>query len=216
MSSKRYRWKFVNIDFHCSSYYCDSDEDPHSGGAQKDIPPRGHAKIRLNLARTYGRTQIWNPTSGVRELVQNWFDGILQKYQVEADDVVVVEKTRSKKSENCNIPLASTDPQPKKIVFSASIPLQSNGGKPPCVAQVIYTDNGNPLRRKLELINFDVALLRKNLLMGQTSKQEDANAIGGHGEGMKVGKGDFLFPSINDNCHVMLIQTYRDPGFETQ
>ncbi|KAK0245267.1 hypothetical protein EDD85DRAFT_12522 [Armillaria nabsnona] len=169
------------------SYYCDSDEDPHSGGAQKDIPPRGHAKIRLNLARTYGRTQIWNPTSGVRELVQNWFDGILQKHQVEADDVVVVEKTRSKKSEICNIPLASTDPQPKKIVFLASIPLQSNGGKPPCVAQVIYTDNGNPLRRKLELINFDVALLRKNLLMGQTSKQEDANAIGGHGEGMKVG-----------------------------
>ncbi|KAK0197977.1 hypothetical protein F5146DRAFT_1218655, partial [Armillaria mellea] len=49
------------------------------------------------------------------------------------------------------------------------------------------TENLSNLRRKLELINFDVALLRKNLLMGQTSKQEDANAIGGHGEGMKVG-----------------------------
>lgn len=130
----------------------------------------------LNISRWYGRRDVWTPTAGFRELVQNLWDGVMETYDLAPDDIIVQETTPEKRG-----------------AFSFKIQR----------VDCLDTDRNTPGRGllaeikwrpqdKLQLINYGVRLSRDILGLGDTTKRDRMgrakHLIGGHGEGLKIGK----------------------------
>lgn len=183
-----------------------SDDDSDSENSSDDaMEPPSHEAIlergyteSLNLGRSYGRTSGWAAEQGVRELIQNCWDGSLQNKHYR------VKRTSSSSHPTDDTPLPRVVESSKEttrtikgqrvtehaIIFDAYSMSHKAGGteKKGHLFQIHFS----PDKKVLKPINFDVALDRDILVMGNTSKTFDVNkevkTIGGHGEGLKIGQ----------------------------
>jgi hypothetical protein len=138
--------------------------------ARPEIQKALRARRSLNIHRNYGDPNVWHVKSGVREILQNFWDGLLQKDDEEIrkpSDINIVEVTTRGKA------LSFTAYDRRK---------QTATNKGEEIGYIKYTPG-----KKLEVVNRGVALKRTHLLMGKTSKGGGRNTIGIHGEGMKIG-----------------------------
>ncbi|KAJ7164554.1 hypothetical protein C8R43DRAFT_987452 [Mycena crocata] len=161
----------------------------------------------LNIHESYCRRSNWNPAAGIRELIQNLYDGVLQSYGVTPDKIDVEEQSES---------------QGQGVVlfrfFKKKTTAHCRRAGYGCLASIAFTPQGKlkprslsavrdqcedptskmPRRQaakkhsELELINHGVQLSSDVLRMGNTTKTSDeipveSYLIGSHGEGMKVG-----------------------------
>jgi hypothetical protein len=135
----------------------------------------------------------WGDREGVRELVQNWYDGILRSYRLSGFRDIEIIKSCSRKGKN--------------FQFDAFRRLQAPGpssshaqkGHRPVLGYIKFIDKEkddddivgmgrSPVNTELILYNARVQLTQQVLGMGVTDKrQTELDFIGGHGEGMKVG-----------------------------
>ncbi|KIK55372.1 hypothetical protein GYMLUDRAFT_843411 [Collybiopsis luxurians FD-317 M1] len=136
--------------------------------------PRQPTRQGLNISRGY--CPRWKTWDGVRELIQNWRDGLLNRSSRTFNDLVIIESKPDKKG---------------KIIISAwPKSLETKKRKADnTLGRIIYTPQSDNKPSKLELINSDVSLGRKILAIGYSNKRSgNGKFIGGHGEGMKVGE----------------------------
>ena len=141
----------------------------------------------LNIKRKHTKKTRWNASCGVRELIQNLWDGILQRRGIDPWDVEVV-KDQSPKSGVVTFNFYGAHNQPRGFTAppaarrKSTIQPQRNDQSQLC-AKISYSPN----LKELKLVNYGVSLDRNILSLGTTSKKEASHAIGGHGEGLKVG-----------------------------
>ncbi|KAF8339681.1 uncharacterized protein EI90DRAFT_3037463 [Cantharellus anzutake] len=139
---------------------------------------RKRNSVFLNMKQTYGKTSAWNPTTGVRELLQNLWDGILERFSLSPWEIDVSEHIDTKNNKiNFKFRYINSTP---------AMRLQLRWQPDTLLGEVKYS----PKRQLLELVNYHVSLKRDVLMLGTTSKESNRisqYAIGGHGEGLKVG-----------------------------
>lgn len=130
---------------------------------------------------SYGLSTDWGAAEGVRELLQNLWDGAIQN-EVHGGDrsPVEIEVKESSKA------VRKQGVKTMDIFFDGYSTRSRKGGheKDGRVFKVHYS----PSSRTLKLINYDVSLPKKILIIGKTSKSKNAHTIGGHGEGLKMGQ----------------------------
>ena len=135
----------------------------------------------------------WKTREGVRELIQNWYDGVREQ-------AIGITDSNNLASMNTNMPLLA----PRRVVIS---PPQAQVYSGKVVTRFLAAvDNRlvgvleySEVESTLRLVNAHVALPRKVLLLGASGKRaapsmEDAfrkTFVGQFGEGMKV-CGDWL------------------------
>lgn len=133
----------------------------------------------LNMLETY--CPKWTFWDGIRELVQNWRDGLL-KNGGSFDDVEITESVKAAKitfwAKRNGLTLGRIVFTPPKPTPNPAEPSKSNAPK----------HTSAKTKGKLEIINNGVSLTRDNLALGVDSKRSNKKSIGGHGEGMKVGE----------------------------
>ncbi|XP_069107413.1 uncharacterized protein [Argopecten irradians] len=145
-------------------------------------------QIALTLTARYASS--WGSWEGVRELVQNWHDGIydsvsqrglslISKYEV----MFCEEKTDM----FCQ-------------VFKACL-VDSDTLKEVILGRLIYKKLGS----KLYLINGCTELHKKILLLGYSGKSSNKEVIGQFGEGLKVGA-----LALVRNGHLVTMETSKD------
>ena len=158
--------------------------------------------IRLSLTAQYAPS--WKTWEGVRELVQNWHDGVfasLEKMEIapsakskvaflsckENDPPLQVYKAvlrAGNSSEDTNSSATLTN-QTQKCVqtfdFTLSDHRKEEGGVE--LGRIVYSPTGE----RLTLVNYDTELMRKVLLLGFSKKASSKEVIGQFGEGLKVG-----------------------------
>jgi hypothetical protein len=116
--------------------------------------------IPLSLTEDYA--PAWGVWEGVRELVQNWHDGCLEQTSVAG---------RIRWESHAD------DAAGALQRFEA---VDADGGR---CGTALY----DPWLQRLTLVNRDVSLERRVLLLGTSRKAHAAESIGQFGEGMKVG-----------------------------
>ena len=129
------------------------------------------SRINLNLTENYAPS--WKTWEGMRELVQNWHDGILEVAQdngcsisdghlvfkkYEDSDTIVYHAIPRNRGIDLNEPLSITG----SLLYQKSL------------ERVIFINSRTKLHRKI-------------LLMGYSKKLKSSNIIGQFGEGLKVG-----------------------------
>ncbi|ESO88031.1 hypothetical protein LOTGIDRAFT_234797 [Lottia gigantea] len=126
-------------------------------------------KIPLTITSSYARH--WGEWEGVRELVQNWHDGV-----------------HSTLASLESIPIGKNIVQFKGHVsgysaeFDAFIEDEKKGN------QILLGNlNYDGLTSKLKLTNYKTCLQKKILLLGYSAKAEKKEIIGQFGEGLKIG-----------------------------
>ncbi|KLO11258.1 hypothetical protein SCHPADRAFT_930061 [Schizopora paradoxa] len=152
-------------------YYSEEDDGPN-------VPDRldrvgRNLPARLNISIRY--TPTWGFDEGVRELLQNWRDGLLEipgrhisivDVSIEFNDL----KPRSGTKFEFN---AYDNSNPRQLLGKISFhsKVSSNGAE----------------KSTLEIMNRFITLDKEHLSMGDSSKKFKHEFAGGHGEGMKVG-----------------------------
>ena len=114
--------------------------------------------VSLSLTEDYAPS--WGVWEGTRELLQNWHDGCLDG------------------SVGAGVRWQNDSDEPATLQrFEA---VAANGCS---VGTAVY----DPVRERLLLVNRDVELQRRVLLLGASEKAHTAESIGQFGEGLKVG-----------------------------
>ncbi|KAL9965928.1 hypothetical protein ACROYT_G029795 [Oculina patagonica] len=155
--------------------------------------------ISLSLTSQYAPS--WKTWEGIRELVQNWHDGVfssLEKLQggskvdflcckendlllyravIKAENRVSFE--RNTKEKNNFDGLTNQTQKRDHQTFDGS----PQDGHRLELGRIVYS----PAKEKLTLINRDTELMRKVLLLGFSKKASSKEVIGQFGEGLKVG-----------------------------
>lgn len=176
--------------------------------------PRAKRKVLyLNIEPDYAPD--WTPSDGIRELIQNWHDGILQTFDMHAERLAqsIVEEDLTKKSKGICFLAHESKTLPKERKRENAFGLIE----------------WNPDRRELKLFNRDVVLPLEVLKIGKTNKLEkkaDLGLIGGFGEGMKVTRISFIHDGSESSCAGRHKRNYtgrfdsqrrvRTSGFETR
>ena len=151
-----------------------------------------HERI-ISLSLTEDYAPSWGVWEGVRELIQNWHDGCL-------DHGDQLSFTRAD--------LRCAD---AGAVFHCHSVLSGA-----CIGSLVYDAS----KHELKIVNRDVALHRKVLLLGSSHKAVTHEAIGQFGEGMKVGtlallrEGRSVSMSTRDE-HWQWLRQY-DQAFDTR
>ena len=117
----------------------------------------GTCSIALSLTEDYAPS--WGMWEGVRELVQNWHDGLLEHAEL-ASSIVWEQSDLGHGSRR--------------------VEAMSAGRS---VGTIIYCADSE----RLTIINRNVGLPRRTLLLGSSQKAQSGETIGQFGEGMKVG-----------------------------
>ena len=153
---------------------------------------------RICLSLTEGYAPMWKTWEGVRELIQNWRDGLQQTLLDKLEELVQDEDSAMEMMKAIKIDTRCDRKEIDKAsgqvyIFTASAALpaspedaQDPGGKR--VRANLGTAEYSSEQKQLSLVNHNTELTRQVLLMGYTSKakQEDY-MIGKFGEGLKVG-----------------------------
>ncbi|KAI0055757.1 hypothetical protein BV25DRAFT_1832890 [Artomyces pyxidatus] len=145
--------------------------------------------IDLNIERGYGRSRsasrAWGAAAGLRELIQNLFDGILEYKNLQPHELRVEEVPAGKRVDptapfvgeceqefhlflyDANLAAGSTKQQLQPLGYVAWRPSTSNNGD-------------------LEL--FNVGQMSKSAwAMGHSTKKKDKKFVGQYGDGAKIG-----------------------------
>ena len=158
--------------------------------------------ISLSLTSQYAPS--WKTWEGVRELIQNWHDGVLaslEKMKIatsarskvsffsceEKDSFVykaVITTGNSSEGANSSATLTNrTSTQKCDQTFDGSLSDDRKGERSVELGRIVYSQ----ARERLTLINHDTELMRKVLLLGFSKKASNKEVIGQFGEGLKVG-----------------------------
>ena len=168
------------------------------------------SKKSVSLSLTSQYAPSWKTWEGIRELVQNWHDGVfssLEKMQLDCKTEMLP------RSSVAFLPCKEGDLLVYKAVLattgnsffyeemtklnSSSDDFQSVNGKfdrtfestrdqqqrNVVLGKIVYS----PFRKKLILVNYNTELMRKVLLLGFSKKASSKEVIGQFGEGLKVG-----------------------------
>lgn len=162
------------------------DTSPDSKQADLEAPTKNgkpsYGRLATILCKDYGDEDVWNPRAGVRELIQNLWDGAATEYgyttfEIEADEIT---------SKRAYSPIIFN-------VYPISLPVakrtgeEGRYGEEGRLAWIKFTPHKDPTKTKLELVNHGVSLPRKIFGLGGSTKRGVEGAIGGHGEGLKTG-----------------------------
>ncbi|KAK6864253.1 hypothetical protein PG995_000781 [Apiospora arundinis] len=120
--------------------------------------------IHTNLRSTYGTR--WEPWEAFRELVQNWRDGIIRSFDLDEKEFKVI---REQKSEF-------------EILYKALAPADTHSGQ--CLGYIRFS--GNEKGGRVELVNRNASIQPGHFDLGGTTKRDDKNQAGVHGDGLKV------------------------------
>lgn len=158
--------------------------------------------ISLSLTAQYAPS--WKTWEGVRELVQNWHDGVfasLEKMKItasarskvvflsceEKDSFLYKAVLTAEDTTSLNSAILTNRTQKCDQTFDGSL---SDDRKDSCkeersveLGRIVYS----PARERLTLVNHDTELMRKVLLLGFSKKASNKEVIGQFGEGLKVG-----------------------------
>ncbi|OWF51344.1 uncharacterized protein LOC110449313 isoform X2 [Mizuhopecten yessoensis] len=141
--------------------------------------------IPLTLTAKYASS--WGTWEGIRELVQNWHDGIYGSISqrgislISEYEIVFCEEGSSNRFKAC---LVISDTKEEILL-----------------GRLIY----NQLESKLTLINSFTQLHKKILLLGYSGKSSSKEIIGQFGEGLKVGA-----LALVRNGHLVTMETCKD------
>ncbi|XP_060065602.1 uncharacterized protein LOC132545939 [Ylistrum balloti] len=141
--------------------------------------------IPLTLTAKYAST--WGSWEGVRELVQNWHDGIYDTVNqrgvslISKNEIIFCEEGNNHNFKAC---LVNSDTREETIL-----------------GRLIY----NQFENKLTLINSCTELHKKILLLGYSGKSSSKEIIGQFGEGLKVGA-----LALVRNGHLVTMETCND------
>ena len=162
---------------------------------------RFDASPTLTLSLTSGYAPHWTRREGVRELVQNWYDGCNSNLHA------LNQRLAASRPPNTTTPAAlyslsisrTSTPSPAAadsghVLYQASA---SHSSRPPLhLGSILH----HAPSRTLTFHNNAVSLSRAILLLGHTSKRggsgEAAGMVGSFGEGMKVG----MLALLRDGC----------------
>ena len=157
--------------------------------------------VSLSLTAHYAPS--WKTWEGVRELVQNWHDGVfasLEKMKItsarskviflsceEKDSLlykaVLTEGNSSEDTNSLNSATLTYRTQKCDQTFDGSLSDDRKEERSVELGRIVYS----PARGRLTLINHDTELMRKVLLLGFSKKASNKEVIGQFGEGLKVG-----------------------------
>ncbi|KAK1221579.1 hypothetical protein PQX77_015592 [Marasmius sp. AFHP31] len=158
--------------------------------------------ISTNLTEQY--QEDWGDREGIRELIQNWYDGIIRQHRLRSSQDVEIIKTTPKNGKSFRFDAyrkslgsiqassSKSNGKPERVALGY-IGFKISRGEKASDATAYNSDSesnqdGSSFRSELVLYNHRVQLTSNVLGMGVTDKRGDVlNLIGGHGEGMKVG-----------------------------
>lgn len=130
--------------------------------------PCGQSKPqRISLSLTASYAPSWGLWEGIRELIQNWHDGLLAAMPEQSSAVSPGAPLEFVKSPS------GDDAAERQVVKRGGLEVGS----------IEYS----PQERRIALINHQVGLGREVLLLGYSKKAQHADVIGSFGEGLKVG-----------------------------
>lgn len=169
--------------------------------------------ISLSLTAHYAPS--WKTWEGIRELVQNWHDGVfssLEKLQLHSgtytflgfkvaflsckkEDSFVYKAVLTAENSFADDEKvregSSSDDRQSVFTDRTQKPDQNFEDHEPCDQTNEVMELGKivyfPSREKLTLINYNTELMRKVLLLGFSKKASNREVIGQFGEGLKVG-----------------------------
>jgi len=131
------------------------------------------SRISLSLTATYAPS--WGLWEGIREMVQNWHDGLLEASTASAEKI---DPGAPVKAGNLRI---SAEHEGHFDFIAKSDGIGST------LCCTLGSCRYNTVLRQLLLVNRNVGIQRKSLLLGFSKKAMHSDVIGAFGEGMKVG-----------------------------
>lgn len=149
--------------------------------------------LSLNLTAHYSPS--WKTWEGIRELVQNWHDGVYTSLEKLQDGGGTCSFSRSKvtflscKQDESLVYKAVLTAGDRTLGLDQSFEGSERFDQNETTAsglelgRIVYF----PSKEKLTLINYNTELMRKVLLLGYSKKTSDKEVIGQFGEGLKVG-----------------------------
>lgn len=139
-------------------------------------------KIHLSLTKDYAKS--WKVWEGLREILQNWYDGLLTTI-----DQIAKDSLHTSTSDLLRPTIRKKSGLNGLVEYIAYVNL--NGGDRdvmiPDSEQVIGRVAFQSQLNTLHLINTSTGLARKILLLGYSDKSLRRDVIGQFGEGLKVG-----------------------------
>ncbi|RYP13179.1 hypothetical protein DL765_007006 [Monosporascus sp. GIB2] len=153
----------------------------------------------INQRMTIGSTIIstyaaqWGPVEAFRELVQNWRDGIIKSFKIpEKDFQVICEENND------------------EIVYKVMEPGSPRRREKVCLGYIRWSRRGGA--GTVDITNRQATLQPWHLDMGGTSKGNDGNQAGAHGEGLKVA----LLDQAKAECEKNLLPVASIPNEDVQ
>lgn len=154
--------------------------------------------ISLSLTAQYAPS--WKTWEGVRELVQNWHDGVfasLEKMKItasarskvvflsceEKDSFLYKAVLTAEDTNSLNSAILTNRTQKCDQTFDGSLSDDRKEERSVELGRIVHS----PARERLTLVNHDTELMRKVLLLGFSKKASNKEVIGQFGEGLKVG-----------------------------
>lgn len=123
----------------------------------------GSTPTTINIALSANYAAQWGPVSAFREFVQNWRDGIIKSFNLSENDFHVISRKNS-----------------TEIIYK----VKGKKGTPKWLGYIRwYQRNGVGI---VDITNRQATLEPQHLDMGDSSKSNDQNQAGTHGEGLKV------------------------------
>ncbi|KAI1144079.1 hypothetical protein F5Y05DRAFT_407479 [Hypoxylon sp. FL0543] len=120
-------------------------------------------RMSINSAMSSNYATQWGPVEAFRELIQNWKDGIIQSFKLPEQDFRVVREEGN-----------------SEIIYKATAP----GSSKECFGYIRWSRLGKT--GIVEITNRQATLEPWHLDMGGTSKKNERNQAGTHGEGLKI------------------------------
>ncbi|XP_077997341.1 uncharacterized protein LOC144450572 [Glandiceps talaboti] len=160
--------------------------------------------IPLNLTSRYAHN--WGTWEGIREFIQNWHDGTYDASDNE------VQLNPLAKEQTVTFPCTTEDDE--KVVYTANVTFVTNVPKP------YGTLHYDVVNKRLTLVNKEVCLQKKILLLGYSSKSKHKEVIGQFGEGLKIGalalvrQGRYVTMETNQQRWKFALHPYEQFGGE--
>eukprot|EP01113_Clastostelium_recurvatum_P005596 TRINITY_DN124_c1_g1_i5.p1 TRINITY_DN124_c1_g1~~TRINITY_DN124_c1_g1_i5.p1 ORF type:complete len:1182 (-),score=354.74 TRINITY_DN124_c1_g1_i5:261-3785(-) len=163
---------------HPSSLSSENDSSPSSSlSSSSSAPHTGTIISTIRLSITENYAPKWKSRQGVREVMQNWYDGMVEKAHI-------INKDKPNSADMMS------------MAASLTVSVQKEAGEDGHVIISYLGTYQNDLLGKVEyssrdatlsLSNQQVSLARRILLLGSSDKTDKDYLVGQFGEGLKLG-----------------------------